>query len=235
VTITFEALIADPLPQGVEQVANQATVSAAGFAPTLSDDPDTAAPGDPTITTLDGRLVTLHLPLVARAVALPDLVVEQIITAGGALQVVVRNQGAAPVSDPFWVDLYIAPDAPPTTVNQVWRSQGARGATWGVTGAALPLAPGAALTLSLGGAYYRADLSDIGGPIAAGTPLYAQADAANTLTSYGGVLEAHEQAGGPYNNVAGPLAAASPVAEPPAAGSLAGAGALPGLPARPGR
>ncbi len=51
--ITFDVVIADPLPGGVTSVANQATVGATNLPdPVLSDDPATPAFGDPTSTTL---------------------------------------------------------------------------------------------------------------------------------------------------------------------------------------
>jgi len=53
VTVTFDVLIANPLPTGVFQVANQASVSGENFVPLWSDDPATAAQlGDATVTLL---------------------------------------------------------------------------------------------------------------------------------------------------------------------------------------
>lgn len=49
-TITFTAVVRDPLPEGVTQVANQATVSGTNVSAVNSDDPDSASPGDPTVT-----------------------------------------------------------------------------------------------------------------------------------------------------------------------------------------
>ena len=71
----------------------------------------------------------------------------------------------------------------------------------------LPLEPGETLTLTLGDPYYRASLSNPGGPITAGTQLYAQVDSFNAATNYGAVLEQHERDGGAYNNISGPVAA----------------------------
>jgi hypothetical protein len=192
--------------------------------------PPAGSAGDTTLSQLGD--FTVHLPMLVQAAGLPDLVVERIATDGGALQVVIRNQGDAAVQSPFWVDLYVAPDAPPTAVNQVWQERGDGGAAWHISGKALPLAPGAALTLRLGDAHYWSELSSLGGPILAGTSLYAQVDSADALTTYGGVLESHERAGGAYNNISGPVPAASLIAQAGAAGELAGAGAPPALPAR---
>jgi hypothetical protein len=49
-TITIEATIDDPLPAGTNEVTNQGLVSGDNFADVPTDDPDTAAPDDPTVT-----------------------------------------------------------------------------------------------------------------------------------------------------------------------------------------
>jgi len=114
--------------------------------------------------------------------------------------VVVRNVGVGPVVDAFWVDVYIAPDTPPTMVNQHWFDVGNQGMVWGVT--AVPLAPTEALTLTLGDAYYHGPpTSNFSLPLPLGGMIYAQVDSVNLLTNYGGVLEDHEINNGPYNNI----------------------------------
>ncbi|MFN2510476.1 MAG: beta strand repeat-containing protein [Pyrinomonadaceae bacterium] len=50
VTITFQVVVDDPIAMGVTQVSNQGTVTADGGINVLTNDPDTAAPNDPTIT-----------------------------------------------------------------------------------------------------------------------------------------------------------------------------------------
>ncbi|HEX6622764.1 MAG TPA: HYR domain-containing protein, partial [Pyrinomonadaceae bacterium] len=50
VTITFQVTISNTLPSGTSQVSNQGTVSGSNFTSVLTDDPDTAAPNDPTVT-----------------------------------------------------------------------------------------------------------------------------------------------------------------------------------------
>jgi uncharacterized repeat protein (TIGR01451 family) len=50
VTISFRATIDDPLPPDITQVANQGTVSGENFTAVSTDDPDTSAPDDPTIS-----------------------------------------------------------------------------------------------------------------------------------------------------------------------------------------
>lgn len=53
VTITFDVVVRDPLPAGVTQVSNQGVVSGTNFTAVMTDDPDTAPLGDPTITPAD--------------------------------------------------------------------------------------------------------------------------------------------------------------------------------------
>ncbi len=61
ITLTFLVAINNPLPGGVCQLANQGTVSGSNFSSVLTDDPDTAAPNDPTVTLLD----TVPAPTIA--------------------------------------------------------------------------------------------------------------------------------------------------------------------------
>ena len=58
VTITFDAVIVDPLPKGVRTVAARAIVTGDNFTPVMSDDPQSATPNDPTLT------VVTELPIV---------------------------------------------------------------------------------------------------------------------------------------------------------------------------
>jgi len=151
-----------------------------------------------------------YLPLVVHNYAwAPDLVVQSITATGDDLQVVVANQGDAPVVDEFWVAAYVDPDTVPTAVNQLWWDLGDEGAFWGVTEDLLPLNPGETITLAVGDAYYVADYSRVSWPLAAGTPVYAQVDAWNADTDYGAVRENHEISGGAYNNVSSVMVAAA--------------------------
>ena len=152
----------------------------------------------------------IYLPLIMRNYAVaPDLVVERIVAGSNNVQVVIANRGGATVErdadNEFWVDVYVDPSSAPTHVNQVWRDLCSQGIVWGVTVDALPIRPGDVLTLTVGDAYYRADLSQVSWPLPSGTPIYAQVDSAHTQTTYGGVLENHEIVGGPYNNITGPV------------------------------
>jgi hypothetical protein len=157
-----------------------------------------------TITVSEKPIYYVYLPQVLRSyVVAPDLVVDSITAASNDVQVVIKNEGNAPVTDEFWVDVYINPNPVPTHVNQVWPDLGSQGLVWGVMADALPLAPGESLTLTVGGDHYVAGYSQVHWPLAEGTAVYAQADSANADTTYGGVLEDHEVTGGTYNNISG--------------------------------
>jgi hypothetical protein len=176
----------------------------------------------------------LHLPLILkRHGSAPDLVVQGITAASRQVQVIIANQGDAPVANPFWVDVYIDPDPPPSVVNQIWNDLADQGLVWGVTRG---LAAGEVLTLMLGDPYYWADYSQVAWPLSIGTPVYAQVDAVDLDTAYGSVLEGHEMRGGVYNNVGGPVyvqagvaGEASPQGSAPAVRD-GGAGRLPPRP-----
>ncbi len=76
VGISFQASINDPFPGGVTQVANQGIVSGNNFDELVTDDPDTSALGDPTITPIEVVVtpmadLSLH-KLVDKSTAKPD-------------------------------------------------------------------------------------------------------------------------------------------------------------------
>ena len=151
--------------------------------------------------TVNAKLA-IYLPLVLNnALFAPDLVVTALNVSYGNIEVAIENQGNTAVSDEFWVDVYIDPQTPPTMVNQVWPDLADEGLVWGVSADALPLQPGAVLTLTMGDSYYMADLSEFAGEILPGTAVYAQVDSVDTNTTYGAVLERDEISGDPYNNV----------------------------------
>jgi hypothetical protein len=146
----------------------------------------------------------VHVPIVVNnGTYAPDLVVQSITATSDDVQVVVANQGNAPVTDEFWVIAYINPDPAPTAVNQLWWDLGSEGMFWGVTADLLPLNPGETITLAYNDTAYIADYSRVSWPLAAGTPVYVQVDAYNADTAYGAILESHEINGGEYNNVEG--------------------------------
>lgn len=173
-----------------------------------------------------------YLPLVThRTAAAPDLVVERLAATGGNVTVVLRNVGDAPVyvGEAFWVDVYVNPATPPTQVNQIWTDLGPEGLVWGVTAPALPLAPGQAVTLTVGDGYFYPEYSYVAWPLPAGTPVYAQVDSYNPATTYGAVQEGHEIVGAPYNNISGPVYSQPGEGLPPTGGHPPDAGSnLPG-------
>ncbi|MEZ4637108.1 MAG: Calx-beta domain-containing protein [Caldilineaceae bacterium] len=175
------------------------------FRVALSNPVNATVDGDSARITIVDNESTVYLPAILNQQLMgPDLIVQQIVS-GGQLGIVIVNQGNAAVLQPFWVDVYVNPSPAPQQTNQIWPLLSAHGATWGVTGAALPLDPGETLVLTVGDGYYAPDLSNLPETLSAGTVLYAQVDSANVATSYGGVLELHEILGGPYNNVLGPV------------------------------
>ena len=146
-----------------------------------------------------------YLPAVlhkSTTIQAPDLVVESIVVNGSQIEVTIANVGntAVTAAHPFWVDLYIDPVRTPTA-NDTWPIVSTRGAVWGVSASALPLAPGETLKLTTGDAYYHENLSNFDGTLAANTPIFVQVDSAHTGTTYGAVLEMHEITNGLYNNI----------------------------------
>ena len=104
-TVTFQVVVNDPLPETVNQVANQALIS--GNFPTVpSDDPATPAPDDPTITPL------VRAPrLSASKVDILDTDADGngVASPGDTLlyQITLRNTGSASATGVFFTD---APD-----------------------------------------------------------------------------------------------------------------------------
>lgn len=157
---------------------------------------------------------SVYLPLVMTPVTAPDLVVESISAdANGNVQIVIRNQGTAAVTDSFWVDLYVNPNPMPTGVNDVWNDgRSAQGAAWAVTAAGLSgLTPGGSLTLTIGDAFFRSDLS-LYTAQTVGTTIVVQVDSASTTNpTVGGVNELHEILGGAYNNISSTTVSSAPL------------------------
>ncbi len=158
---------------------------------------------------------------VATGPNLPDLIVEEIAVVDGSVSVVLRNVGNTAVTNEFWVDLYLNPSPAPTAVNQTWPTLSTQGAVWGIEANLLPLNPGETITLSLGDAQYWPSLSNMPSTIPPGTQIYVQVDSANANTSYGGVLETHEQTGATYNNISSTVADTSMAMQKTAAAEAA--------------
>jgi uncharacterized repeat protein (TIGR01451 family) len=212
ITVTFQATVNTGLAAGTV-ITNTATgTGTPPFGPEVQST-------DSVTVTLESAPAppggTVYLPLILHSSTSPapapgsgpDLIVERITATSDSVQVVIKNQGDAPVlpgDDDFWVDFYVNPNPIPTGVNQVWNDgRSDQGIVWGVTAPDLPLEPGGVITLTNGGTYYWPSLSNFSGSLPAGTPVYAQVDSANTNTTYGAVLENHESIGGTYNNISG--------------------------------
>ena len=200
-----------------------------------------AAAGLPSVTSssFDITKAVLYVPLM-RTPGYPDLVARFSLSTSAIVEhkpvivtVTITNQGNTP-ADPFWVDFYVNPSAPPTAANQPWdKSCGGRrceqGIAWYVDKA---LAPGESITLtSTPGSYYAKNTVWDGSFNTGLLNLYLYADSWNPGVLTGAVYESNET-----NNraefhtqpaLAGAMArtAAPPPADLPA---------LPPRPARPG-
>ena len=160
--------------------------------------------------------------------------IRSITARSNSVELVIANQGNAPVRNDFWVDVYIAPRVAPTLVNQPWYELGDEGLVWGVFGQALSaLEPGGTLTLKTGDLYYFANYSKASWPLSAGTPIYGQVDSFAS-SGYGAVPELDEILGRPYNNIYGPVAStAGAAAETTSFDKAPRPAALGNLPPRP--
>ena len=183
----------------------------------------------------------IYLPLImSNYFAAPDLIVHNVIASSNAITVVIKNVGDAPATESFWVDTYVAPNPPPTAVNQIWwdQNRSQQGIAWAVIDPIVPLQPGQAITLTSTDPTVSLERTYFTGNLPVSTPIYAQVDSYNFYTDYGAVRERHEILGQPYNNILGPVlsqAGASSVrsqSAPPLGDSLRYV-ALPARPARP--
>jgi len=138
----------------------------------------------------------IYLPLVCKGfVSAPDLVVEGLVATRSAVTVTIRNQGNAPATDDFWVDVYFNPTETPS-VNKPWDTIASHGAAWGVTS---DIPAGDVLVLITGGDYYFPEYSSTP-PLPVGANVYALVDSINYGTTYGTVQESNEG-----NNLFGPV------------------------------
>lgn len=145
-----------------------------------------------------GGAVRLYLPVIVKNhVSAPDLVITRLNAAGG-LTVTVKNQGDAPVTDAFWLDVYFNPSQPPA-LNQPWPSIAPAGAVWGVT-TAIPA--GGSLSLTVGDDWYFPQYSSSSFPT--GAAVYGYVDSVDNDTGFGGVRESDEG-----NNRFGPVTSSS--------------------------
>jgi len=198
----------DRQPIGNIQVRVGPRKLAQTYLPIIIKQPSTTPTATPTETSV--VVTPTATPTTPSSVVAPDLIVERLIATSKFVQLVIKNQGNAPVTNEFWVDFYVDPNPPPTKVNEVWYENGRskEGLAWGVTSSALPINPNDVLILTFSiepGApnlYAAPAYSRYSGTMAPGTPVYAQVDSVNSDTTYGGVLETHEiLLGQPYNNI----------------------------------
>ena len=144
----------------------------------------------------------IYLPvIVSNFVSGPDLTVEHVLVTENNVEIILVNIGNAPVTEAFWVDLYIDPDPVPTSVNQSWEQLSDQGLVWGVTDVAA-LVPGGSLTLDLNSPSFMSDYSQFTGSFTPEMRIYVDSFAEG---SYGGVLELDEMNDGAYNNIKGPV------------------------------
>lgn len=146
-TITFEATIADPLPDGVTAVRNQGSASGTGIGPVSTDDPDTPTAGDPTRTpVVNPRPV---LSATKRDALTNDLDSDGQAGPGDTLTytVVVSSTGTADAagvvfSDTPGANLSLVPNSVTTTQGTVTSQTGSVGVNVGT------LAPGETATIT---------------------------------------------------------------------------------------
>ncbi len=92
------------------------------------------------------------------------------------ITVVVSNIGNAPIDEPFWVDFYVNPSTPPSSLtgaDRRWQRVSTQGIAWPVT---TPIGPGGSLTLTSSGGFDPVQ-SNWGTPLPSGVyNFYAFAD-----------------------------------------------------------
>ncbi|HXT49902.1 MAG TPA: Calx-beta domain-containing protein, partial [Thermoanaerobaculia bacterium] len=109
VTVTFRVRLDANIPAAVTQVSNQGGVAATGVAQQLTDDPDTTAAGDPTVTPIVNRP---QLSALKTATLAEDRDGDGTPSPGDVLayQVVIRNAAGRPATSVVFRDV-----APPLT------------------------------------------------------------------------------------------------------------------------
>ncbi|GIV98023.1 MAG: hypothetical protein KatS3mg057_2680 [Herpetosiphonaceae bacterium] len=163
---------------------------------------DSLEPVELALSNQDNEGWRVYLPLLGRSSNKPDLVASVQLTPDKQsfqvgepvlITVVVSNVGSAPVTTPFWVDLYLNPSQVPT-VNRTWDQlctlNPCYGIAWRVTS---PLEPGQSITLTSTPESYAAGYTNWSGSFAAGTTdLYVYADSWDASLATGAVAEGNE-------------------------------------------
>ncbi|HSD83373.1 MAG TPA: PKD domain-containing protein, partial [Anaerolineae bacterium] len=171
------------------------------------------------ITAPTTRYTTYLQLILNNSFTAPDLIVQNIIASRDVITVVIKNIGDAPAVESFWVDAYIAPNPPPTAVNQIWwdQNRSQQGIAWDVREPIIPIQPGQVITLTSDDLYVSPVRTYFTGSLPIDTPIYAQVDSYNFYTDYGAVRERHEFLGLPYNNILGPVYSTASATHPPRA------------------
>jgi len=120
--------------------------------------------------------------------AAPDLVVVTRLSTTSAVTVTVRNQGTAPVTEAFWVDVYFNPTKTPA-LNEPWDTIASHVAVWGVTD---PIPAGSSLALTTSGQYYFGPPDSSALPLPVVANVYSLVDSVDYSTTYGAVPESNE-------------------------------------------
>ena len=146
----------------------------------------------------------IYLPgVMKQSITAPDLVIRNLLVTEDQVELTLENTGNAPVTDEFWVDVYINPQTAPTTVNQSWDQLSQQGLVWGVTDLST-LVPGGTLKLNLEHPNFMPAYSHYSGSFSPDMVFYAQVDLYGDPV-FGGVKELSEMNGTAYNNLRGPV------------------------------
>ncbi|NOK57930.1 MAG: hypothetical protein GFH27_549287n234 [Chloroflexi bacterium AL-W] len=92
------------------------------------------------VTVEDDESPYVYLPLI-QSVSMPDLVITALEASSDSVQVTIRNDGRAPVTEGFWVDLYFKPSRMPE-YNDLWQHIAEIGVVWAIANDDLPIEPG---------------------------------------------------------------------------------------------
>ena len=152
------------------------------------------------VTVEDDESPYVYLPLI-QSVSMPDLVITDLQATSDSVQVTIRNDGTAPITEGFWVDLYFNPSRVPQ-YNDLWQYIAEAGIVWGIANNDLPIEPGESRILTLENATqtFNGQTVSSSPPFPTNVPVYAQIDSVSATSDFGGVQESDES-----NNVFGPV------------------------------
>ncbi|MEM8532545.1 MAG: putative Ig domain-containing protein, partial [Chloroflexota bacterium] len=152
------------------------------------------------VTVEDDESPYVYLPLI-QSVSMPDLVITDLQATSDSVQVTIRNDGTAPITEGFWVDLYVNPSRIPE-YNDLWQHIAEAGVVWAIANNDLPIEPGESRVLTLENATqtFNGQTVSSSPPFPTNVPVYAQIDSVSATTDFGGVQESDES-----NNMFGPV------------------------------